>query len=255
MPPTPSAVPVHSPASFDLSGSRVLITGAAGGIGAATARLCASLGARLTLADRVDLERLRALADQIGGAAAVYHCDVSDRHQVEAMVAQCGPFDALADTAGICPFDDDWMAPDWNETAFMQVMRVNVLGPINLVRAVLPGMVERRYGRIALCGSIAGWSGGLRAGPHYSASKGGVHALVRWFSQRATPHGVTVNGVAPGPVASGMTHGGGYQADVYPMKRMGQPEEIASILTFLCSPGASYLAGAVIDANGGTYLR
>lgn len=82
------------------------------------------------------------------------------------------------------------MAPDWNEVAFMRVMRVNLLGPINLVRAILPGMIQRRRGRIALCGSIAGWTGGVLAAPHYSASKGGVHALIRWFAQRATPHGV-----------------------------------------------------------------
>lgn len=242
-------------AGFDMTGTRLLITGAAGSIGAATGRLCASLGAELVLADRVGPDQLRTLADDIGGAIAVHSCDISDQDQVKVMVAQSGPFDALADAAGVCPYDDDWMAPDWNETAFMRVMRINVLGPINLVRAVLPSMLERRYGRIALCGSIAGWSGGLRAGPHYSASKGGVHALVRWFSQRATPHGVTVNGVAPGPVISGMTEEGGYQADAYPMKRMGKPEEIASVLAFLCSPGASYLAGAIIDANGGTYLR
>jgi 3-oxoacyl-[acyl-carrier protein] reductase len=231
------------------------VTGAAGGIGAATAKLCGELGAELVLADLVDTGQLEAVARGVPGVAAVVRCDLGDRDAVERMARDLGPFDALADAAGICPYDDDWMAPDWNDVAFMKVMRVNVLGPINLVRALLPGMIERRHGRIALCGSIAGWSGGLRAGAHYAASKGGVHALVRWFSQRATPHGVTVNGVAPGPVLSGMTAGHGYSADTYPMKRMGEPQEIASVLAFLCSPGASYLAGAIIDANGGTYLR
>ncbi len=165
------------------------------------------------------------------------------------------PFTALADTAGICPFEDDWMAPDWNEAAFMRVMQVNVLGPINLVRAVLPGMMERKHGRIALCGSIAGWTGGLRAGPHYSASKGGVHALVRWFAQRAAPHHVCVNGVAPGPIDTGMTTGQGYNGSEYPMQRMGEPEEIASMLTYLCSPAASFVSGAIMDVNGGTQMR
>lgn len=241
--------------SFDLSQTRLLITGAAGGIGAATAQLCGRAGARLVLTDVTNLQKLENLAHEIPGVESVHLCDVSERKAVDALVTALPPLSALADTAGICPFDDDWMAEDWNETAFMRVMRVNLLGPINMVRAIMPGMIERQYGRIALCGSIAGWTGGLRAGPHYAASKGGVHALVKWFSQRAVPHGVTVNGVAPGPVLSGMTEGKGYQAQIYPMKRMGEPCEIASALTYLCSPGASFTSGAIFDINGGTYLR
>ncbi len=241
--------------TFDLTGTTMLITGAAGGIGTATARLCKHLGASLVLSDCVDTQQLETLAQEIGSVTAVHRCDVTSRDEVESMVKQHGPFSALADTAGICPYDEDWMAQDWNEVAFMRVMRVNVLGPINLVRAVLPGMIERKHGRIALCGSIAGWTGGLRAGPHYAASKGGVHALVRWFAQRATPHHVTINGVAPGPIATGMTAGHGYQAEGYPMKRMGEPEEIAGMLAFLCSPAAAFIAGTVMDVNGGTLMR
>lgn len=241
--------------AFDLSGTRVLVTGAAGGIGLAAARLCASQGARLVLSDVVHLERLEALAREVPGVESVHLCDVAERDAVERMVGSIAPVSAMIDAAGVCPYDEDWLAPDWNEVAFMRVIRVNLLGPINLVRAVMPGMIERRHGRIALCGSIAGWSGGLRAGPHYAASKGGVHALVRWFSQRGAAHGVTVNGVAPGPVLTGMTAGHGYDGGAYPMRRMGEPEEIASALVFLCSPGASYLSGAILDVNGGTYLR
>lgn len=241
--------------AFDLSQTRLLITGAAGGIGATTAQLCGRMRARMVLTDVSNLQKLETLADEIPGVEGVQLCDVSERNAVEKLVKALPPISALADTAGICPYDDDWMAEDWNETAFMRVMRINLLGPINLVRAVMPGMIARNYGRIALCGSIAGWTGGLRAGPHYAASKGGVHALVKWFSQRAAPHGVTVNGVAPGPVISGMTEGRGYEGQSYPMQRMGEPCEIASALAYLCSPGSSYASGAVLDVNGGTYLR
>ena len=241
--------------AFDLTGTRILSTGAAGGIGSATARLCNQLGATLVLSDFGQREKLEALAHDLKGVTAVESCDVTDRVAVEAMIKRHGPFTALADTAGICPFDDDWMNPDWNEVDFIRVMKVNVLGPINLVRAILPGMMERKHGRIALCGSIAGWMGGLRAGPHYSASKGGVHALVRWFAQRAAPHHVNVNGVAPGPIATGMTESGGYDPNIYPMKRLGEPEEIAGMLTYLCSPAASFVSGAIMDVNGGTLMR
>ena len=228
----------------------MLITGAVGGIGSATARLCNQLGATLVLSDFGQREKLDALAHDLKGVTAVESCDVTDRAAVEAMIKRHGPFTALADTAGICPFDDDWMDPDWNDVDFIRVMKVNVLGPINLVRAILPGMMERKHGRIALCGSIAGWMG-----PHYSASKGGVHALVRWFAQRAAPHHVNVNGVAPGPIATGMTESGGYDPNIYPMKRLGEPEEIAGMLTYLCSPAASFVSGAIMDVNGGTLMR
>ena len=202
--------------AFDLSNTHMLITGAAGGIGAATARLCSQLGASLVLTDlEKNKSTLEQLAHSLNGSVTVEGCEVE----------------------------------------FMRVMQVNVLGPINLVRAIMPGMMERKHGRIALCGSIAGWTGGLRAGPHYSASKGGVHALVRWFAQRAAPHHVTVNGVAPGPIETGMTNGHGYDANAYPMKRMGQPEEIAGMLTYLCSPAAGFVSGAIMDVNGGTLMR
>ena len=246
---------INASQAFDMTGTHLWITGAAGGIGSATARLCSQLGASLVLTDIGPIAKLEALAQTLKGSVAVETCDVTQRDAVESLVRRHKPFTALADTAGICPFEDDWLAPDWNEAAFMRVMQVNVLGPINLVRAVLPGMMERKHGRIALCGSIAGWTGGLRAGPHYSASKGGVHALVRWFAQRAAPHHVCVNGVAPGPIDTGMTTGQGYNGSEYPMQRMGEPEEIAGMLTYLCSPAASFVSGAIMDVNGGTQMR
>ena len=243
------------PKAFDMQGLRVLITGAAGGIGSETAKLCSQLGATTVLTD-VDstIERMASLASTLRDVEAVEPLDIADRRAVEALVACHAPFDALIDTAAICPFDEDWMQPEWDDK-FHRVMTVNVLGPINLVRAVMPGMIERKRGSIALCGSIAGWMGGLLAAPHYAASKGSVHALVRWFAQRATPHHVRVNAVAPGPIATGMTDGQPYNKDNYPMKRMGDPQEIANALVFLSSPAASFIAGSVMDVNGGVLMR
>ena len=243
------------PKAFDMQGLRVLITGAAGGIGSETAKLCSQLGATTVLTDvGGTLKKIESLASALSGVEAVTSLDISDRGAVETLIASHAPFDALIDTAAICPFDEDWMQPDWDDK-FDRVMRVNVLGPINLVRAVMPGMIERKRGSIALCGSIAGWMGGLLAAPHYAASKGSVHALVRWFAQRATPHHVRVNAVAPGPIATGMTDGQPYNKDNYPMKRMGDPQEIANALVFLSSPAASFIAGSVMDVNGGVLMR
>ncbi|MBU3652723.1 MAG: SDR family oxidoreductase [Limnohabitans sp.] len=245
----------HAQPPHSLAGTRLLITGAAGGVGLATARLCAGLGAELILTDLHISPALQSLADSLPHVRAVQACDVSQRLQVEALVNAHPEISALIDTAGICPYDDDWLAPDWNETAFMKVMQVNVLGPMNWARALLPGMLERGYGRMAFCGSVAGWMGGLRAGAHYAASKGGVHALVRWLAQRGTPRNVMINGVAPGVIDTPMTAGHGYQSDTQPMKRFGQPEEIAHVLSFLVSPGASFMGGCIVDANGGILMR
>jgi NAD(P)-dependent dehydrogenase (short-subunit alcohol dehydrogenase family) len=146
------------------------------------------------------------------------------------------------------------MAPGWDE-ALDRVLAVNIKGPINLSRAFLPAMMERREGRIVLCGSIAGFMGGVRSGPHYAFSKGGVHAFMRWLSRRAAPYNVLVNAVAPGPVDTGMTSGMGYEPDAFPLRRMASPDEIATCIAFLCSPGASYASGAVFDINGGVFFH
>lgn len=241
--------PPHS-----LSGIQLLITGAGGGIGSATAKLCSDLGASLVLTDLHITPALKNLASTLR-VDAVYACDVTQRDQVEALCKQHLDTNALIDTAGICPYDDDWLSPDWNEQSFQKVMQVNLLGPMNWARALLPSMLERGYGRMAFCGSVAGWMGGVRAGPHYAASKGGVHALVRWLAQRGTPHNVMVNGVAPGVIDTGMTTGHGYQASTQPLKRLGEAGEIAHVLSFLVSPGASFMAGCILDANGGIFMR
>ena len=135
------------------------------------------------------------LVGELGGAIVGHHpCDVSACAEVEAIIAGSGPIDALVAAAAICPWDD-WREPGWDEV-FEQVMAVNVLGAIHGARR-LPGMIERRHGRIVLVGLVAGRMGGVLASAHYVASKGGLHALIKWLAQRDAPHGVLVNGIAP----------------------------------------------------------
>jgi NAD(P)-dependent dehydrogenase (short-subunit alcohol dehydrogenase family) len=237
----------------DLNGQRVVIAGAAGGIGRQAAALLGDAGATLHLLDIREPAQTRDANAAGARIASVHRCDVARRAEVEAVAAEIGPADVLIDAAGVWPHDD-WMAPGWDE-AFDRVIDINLRGPINLVRAFLPGMIERRHGRIVLCGSIAGWTGGLMSSPHYVASKGGIHALVRWFAQLAIPHGVCVNGVAPGPVATPMTHDANHDLRKFPLGRLAEPQEIAQAMVFLCSPAASYVSGTVIDVNGGLYMR
>lgn len=237
---------------FDLSGMRVAIAGAGGGIGSATARLVGSQGADVMLAD---LEAPGAVADEVrsqGRAAEATALDVADRVAVEAWAEACGAVDALIDCAAICPFDD-WNDAGWDEVTD-RVFTVNLKGPLNLVRAFMGGMVERKRGRVALVGSIAGRVGGLLAGPHYVMSKGGIHGFVRWAAKKGAPHNVLVNAVAPGQVATPMTAGQLLRPEAVPMKRVAQPEEIAGPLTFLISPAASYISGAVLDVNGALHF-
>eukprot|EP01035_Chromulina_nebulosa_P015149 gene15149-20073_t len=146
---------------FDLTGRRILISGAAGGIGSATARLCARQGAKLVLVDIVSKTEIR---DRVGAAVAdlaeIHSLDTGSRADVTALAQQTGPVYGLIDTAAIAPHDD-WMTEDWEE-ALDRVIRANIKGPINLSRAFLPGMTAAGEGRIVLCGSVAGWMGGLR---------------------------------------------------------------------------------------------
>ena len=238
--------------AYTLKGRRVLITGAAAGIGAATARVCADLGAALVLVDRDPNEKLVREVEATGSEATPYCADVSDRKAIEQIAAIVGPVDALVLNAAICPFDD-WNDPDW-DSAFDRVMAVNLLAPIIAARAFLPGMMARKSGRIVLVGSIAGKVGGLIAAPHYVASKGGLHALVKWLAKRAAPGNVLVNGVAPASVETPMMSGQQVNLSAVPLGRMAQPEEVAWPIAFLCSQAASYICGSVLDVNGGVYM-
>jgi NAD(P)-dependent dehydrogenase (short-subunit alcohol dehydrogenase family) len=239
--------------AFDLSGRRILITGAGGCIGAATARICASLGAETILIDLDGGEAVAQSVRQAGGSALAQVADVSRRADIERIASEVGRIDGLVLNAAVCPWDDDWQAADWDES-FERVMAVNVLGPIHAARAFMPGMITRRRGSIVLIGSLAGRMGGLIAGPHYVASKGGVHALVKWLARQAGPHGVRVNGVAPASVETPMMQGRPVDLTRIPLGRKAEPEEVAWPIAFLCSDAASYICGAILDVNGGVYM-
>lgn len=256
MPPT-MPVPSSSLLPYDLGGQRVLITGAAGGIGQATARLCARLGAALVLTDCVAPAAglMEGLESDAGRQHRFDVCDVRSRAQVEQLCAAQQPIDAAILNAGIYPLTD-WNADDWGDQLH-EVMDVNVAGPAHFARALLPAMKARGYGRIAVVGSVAAHTGGTfsHAPVHYAASKGAIHTFVRWLARRAAPE-VMVNAVAPGAIATGMVAMADPATLVnVPVPRFGTPDEIAWPLAFLCSPGASFICGATLDANGGSYMR
>jgi NAD(P)-dependent dehydrogenase (short-subunit alcohol dehydrogenase family) len=236
---------------FSLAGSTVLIAGANGGIGQAVAQLLAEHDASLVLCDRDAPSSLAAALRQSGHAAEALACDVSDRRQIEAVVAHCERIDGAVFTAAICPWDD-WEAADWDE-AFDEVIRINLKGAIDFCRAVMRSMAGHG-GRIVLVSSLAGRNGGLIASPHYVASKGGMNAAVKWLARRGAPEGILVNAVAPASVKTPMMAGQPVDLSKIPLGRMAEPQEAAAPIVFLLMPASSYMTGTMLDVNGGIYM-
>lgn len=181
-----------------VAGKTVVITGASRGIGAATARVLAGMGAKVVLAAR-NASRLEKLASETGGRAVA--CDVADYAQVAEMIAQAGPVDALVNNAGL--IDPIARLEDSDPDAWGHVVDVNFKGVYHGIRAALPGMAERGHGTIinissgAATGALEGWS-------HYCATKAGVLSLTRMVDKEMREKGVRSIGLSPGTVATDM---------------------------------------------------
>lgn len=240
------------------------MTGAAGrGIGQATARRLAGGGATVVVTDnheRRTREVASTLAEEFGPDRIRGELlDVSDRENVDAVVAgvadAIGPIDVLVNNAAInilTPVHE--MDPtDWDRT-----LDVDLTGPWYLCRAVIPGMISLGRGSIVNVTSVAGFLGGGSEGP-YAAAKAALHSLTRSIANEAGSSGIRCNAVAPGIIRSRFVdereeH---FRAELErtPLRRFGEPDEIASVIEFLVSDAASYITGEVITASGGWYMR
>ena len=239
-------------AAFSLDNKTIFITGAAGGIGSETARICAELGASLVLADLNEPSVLAAELRASGTSVRTVAFDVRDRLATEQVFQEVGTPDALVVNAGYCPWDD-WEEEGWDE-AFQKVIDINVMGVINITRACLNGMTARGGGKMVLVSSVAARIGGLRASPHYVAAKGGVSSMAKWLARKAAPHGVQVNAVCPGATISNMTQGQVFDTGSIPARRMATAREIALPISFLCTAGSDYMVGSTLDVNGGVFM-
>ncbi|MEA2397651.1 MAG: 2-hydroxycyclohexanecarboxyl-CoA dehydrogenase [Thermoleophilaceae bacterium] len=243
-----------------LEGRTALVTGGAGGIGAATCRRLAAEGAAVAVTD-LNLDAAREVAAEVGGRA--YELDVrsidSIRAAVDGAESELGALDVLVNNAGYDEFG--WFVhtePDmWD-----RVLAVNLRGVIAVTHAVLPGMQERRGGRIVNVASEAGRLGSPGSGV-YSAAKAGVIGLTKAVAQEAARYGVTCNAVAPGPIETPLLMAApkplgdlgkrlvegmiGKTA----MRRIGQPDEVAAAIAFLASDDASYVTGQALGVSGG----
>lgn len=237
--------------AFDFTGKSVVITGAATGIGAQTARRFAAAGAALTLGD-VNREVGEALAGELN--ARFLPCDVSREDDVAALFAAAGPVDAAFNNAGIAPLGEPiWQMP---VATFDKVLAINLTGVFLGTKHAAAAMRERG-GAIVNTSSIMGQvSGpGLAA---YSASKAGVIAVTKAAAMDLAPHGVTVNALCPGGIGgTGITSAEVNQGPMEqlkmmtPMQKLGVPDDIADAVLWLCSPGARYLTGQALAIDGG----
>jgi 3-oxoacyl-[acyl-carrier protein] reductase len=241
------------------SGKVALVTGGGRGIGAATAQLLAAEGAKVAVSD-MDEAPAAEVAAPIHGVAIA--CDVTDRAQVEAMVErtvkELGRLDILVACAGITRdnllykmTDDDWDA----------VIDTHLKGTFLCARAAQKPMVEQKYGKMVFLSSTSAL--GNRGQANYSAAKAGLQGMARTLAIELGPFNVNVNSVAPGFVETRMTQATAERLGVdfeafkigaasqIPLRRVGQPEDIASVIAFLCSDESSFVSGQTIYVRGG----
>jgi NAD(P)-dependent dehydrogenase (short-subunit alcohol dehydrogenase family) len=247
---------------MDLHGKSAIVTGSSRGIGKAIALRFARDGACVTVNCVATVEQAEAVAREIrdaGGEAIVLRADVSRREEAERLIAGTieafGKVDILVSNAGIVidrPYvestDEDWT----------RAIENNLHGFFNVTRAVLPHMIQRKQGRIIATGSciteVADFGGNKYS--VCTASKGGIVAMLKPMAAEVARHGVTVNAVSPGYIATDMlgeVDPAGLEAALHlvPMRRYGKPEEIAAAMAFLASDEAAYITGQTLRVNGG----
>ncbi len=244
---------------FSIEGKRALVTGANTGIGQAIAVGLAAAGAHVIAAGRSSCDETVAQITAAGGSAEALTLDLSDPVKGAGELAKAGDLDSLVNNAGIIRREDsvDYSEADWDD-----VMDVNLKAVFLLCQAFAKAAIARgAEGRIVNIASLLSFQGGIRV-PAYTASKHGVAGLTKIFANEWAAKGINVNAVAPGYIATNNTEAlrndtARNQAilDRIPAGRWGDAEDIAGAVTFLCTPAAKYVTGAVLNVDGGWLAR
>jgi 3-oxoacyl-[acyl-carrier protein] reductase len=236
-----------------LNGRVALVTGGSGGIGAALCRALAAEGARVAVGYHDRTELAESIAQEVGGVAVP--ADLIVPRGPELLVQQVrdrlGEVDILVANHGIAhrASFDEVDAGAWDET-----LAVNLRAPFLLAQQVIPHMKAQGWGRILFMSSVAAFTGGI-VGPHYAASKAGLHGLTHHLAARVAEAGVTVNAIAPALIEdTDMLPGDpGYLSRAIPVGRLGQPDEIADMATAMLRN--AYMTSKVVSLDGGMHPR
>jgi 3-oxoacyl-[acyl-carrier protein] reductase len=250
-----------------LAGRTALITGAGGGIGGAVARAFAAEGADLALADIKPVPSLADALRALGRRVIDVPTDVTRSGEVQALVRESvqalGRIDILVNVAGTVSFGS---AESLAEAEWERVLAVNLKGTFLCCQAVIAGMRAQKYGRIINIGSILGKNGGNArpwldrteqthaANVAYGVSKAGVHAMTMFLARELAADGITVNAVAPGPIASAMTANFPERLrNLIPVGRLGAADEVAQACMFLAAESSGFVTAEILDVNGGMW--
>jgi 3-oxoacyl-[acyl-carrier protein] reductase len=250
---------------YDLTGKNALITGASSGIGRAAAVALAECGADIGInyfRNQTGAEECAAEVTALGRRAALIKADVSHRSGVEQLIAaahaQLGSIDILVNNAG--DLIERCRIEDFTDDLWDRVMDLNLRSVYLCSQAVMPEMIERKQGNIIIVGSIAGRNGGGPGAAVYSAAKAGAMCLTKGLAKELARHGIRVNGVAPGVIATPFHERLSTPqmlaqfVEGIPLGRLGTAEECGSVIAFLASGASSYLDGEMIEINGGQLM-
>ena len=230
---------------------RALVTGGSGGIGSAICRHLARAGCEVIVHAHRNLAAAQALAAEIGGSAIAF--DVRDRDAARAALeplVESTPIQVVVNNAGI---HDDAPFPGMSAGQWSSVIDVSLNGFFNVTQPLTLPMIRTRWGRIVSITSVSAQLGN-RGQANYAAAKGALHAASRSLARELGPRGVTVNCVAPGIIATGMSEASFDAAAIrhlVPLQRIGTPDDVAAVVAFLVSDRAGYITGQVLDVNGG----
>jgi NAD(P)-dependent dehydrogenase (short-subunit alcohol dehydrogenase family) len=240
----------------DLMGQSAIVTGAARGIGQAISLALAREGADIVAFDIMEPVETASRIRSFGRRALSIVGNVAEPDDVKRLVntslKECRQIQILVNNAGIALFQSflETGIDDWR-----RVIDVNLTGAFLCTQAILEHMIQNAYGKIVFIGSVTGEVGSLGVSPAYAVSKGGVHALAKTVAKIGAPHGICANAVAPNVIRTKMTQGVQFPQTMFPLGRMGEPEDVAEAVVFLASPASNYVTGQILFVDGGFSVR